>query len=264
MTFLSIRDKIIKKREQKEMQEEMQKKALAFFKKDELSYADMRECVAKGNAEIFHADENAVLLKDAVSDIYMLAGEDEKTLALVLQNLTAETIKKKSGLIVAHGEKAKTFVESRYQIKAMTPCFQTVYQSKTPLPVSDRLIFRKAGEKELERIISEYHLESPENLKTLAQRKKINCAFLPENGQEIFVGFIGRHPEGSMGLLLVFPDYRRHGYAVDIESHLVNEILSEGRIPYGHIIEDNEKSMNLQKKLGFSVAEKMVYWLRLE
>ena len=258
MTFFFVRGKIIGGGT------EMKERALRFFAQDELSYADMKECVLKGDAEIFYADENAVLLKDIPSGIYMLAGEDERALCAATEGCSAEKIKEKSGLIVAHGKKAKEFVERLYKIKAFTPCFQTVYTKSERLPVSDRLIFKKAGEKELERIISEYKLESPQNLKKLVKEKKINCAFLQENGAETLVGFIGRHPEGSMGLLLVFPDYRRHGYAMDIESHLVNEILEEGRLPYGHIIEDNEKSMNLQLKLGFTAADKMVYWLRLE
>lgn len=76
-----------------------------------------------------------------------------------------------------------------------------------------------------------------------------------------FVGFIGRHPEGSMGLLQVFPEYRRQGYGEELESFMINRFLEEGRVPYAHIIVDNEKSMNLQKKLGYEVADKKIYWL---
>ena len=67
-----------------------------------------------------------------------------------------------------------------------------------------------------------------------------------------------------MGLLLIFPEYRRRGYAEELEGYMTNVILSEGRVPYAHIIEDNYKSVNLQKKLGFSVADEKVYWLRLK
>lgn len=42
---------------------------------------------------------------------------------------------------------------------------------------------------------------------------------------------------------------------------MINRFLEEGRVPYAHIIVDNEKSMNLQKKLGYEVADKKIYWL---
>ena len=75
------------------------------------------------------------------------------------------------------------------------------------------------------------------------------------------MGFIGRHPEGSMGLLLVLPEYRRRGYGAELESFMIEKILGEGRIPYAHIIEDNFNSLSLQRKLGCEAAEEKVYWL---
>ena len=75
------------------------------------------------------------------------------------------------------------------------------------------------------------------------------------------IGYIGQHPEGSMGLLLIFPQYRRHGYAEELESFQINAILAEGRTPYAHIIEDNFKSFSLQQKLGAIVASGKVVWM---
>ncbi len=74
------------------------------------------------------------------------------------------------------------------------------------------------------------------------------------------VGFTGRHAEGSMGMLEVVPEHRRKGYGEILERFMIRKVLSEGRIPYCHIIKGNDKSMNLQRKLGLEEAEEPVYW----
>ena len=65
-----------------------------------------------------------------------------------------------------------------------------------------------------------------------------------------------------MGMLHVFPEYRRKGYAEALESLLANKYIEQGRIPYGHVVVGNDASMALQKKLGFQVADEKIYWLK--
>ena len=45
------------------------------------------------------------------------------------------------------------------------------------------------------------------------------------------VGFIGEHPEGSIGILEVLPEFRRHGYAYDLESFMIDRHFNQGKIP---------------------------------
>ena len=74
-------------------------------------------------------------------------------------------------------------------------------------------------------------------------------------------GFIGFHGEGSMGLLTVLPEYRRKGIGIALEAKNLNRRLSEGRIPFGHVVVGNEKSEGLQKKIGMEFSEKIVTWI---
>jgi GNAT superfamily N-acetyltransferase len=152
-------------------------------------------------------------------------------------------------------------VRSVYPVLREVPCFQVVYETDERLPDGEDLIYRRADKADLAVIIENYDRESPENLKKLQEDGKIISAFQKSDGA--FVGFIGRHPEGSMGLLLIFPEYRRHGFAYHLEGRLINEILDEGRLPYAHIVEDNDKSLALQKKLGFSIADEKITWQKI-
>lgn len=233
----------------------MEEKAFSFFEKDPHAYADMKECVVRGRAEIVYAGEDGVLLIDKPSAICSFAANTKEAGERILKGFTPPNTARK--FIVAHGDEAVAAVKSTFLVEGGTPCYQVVYEGGE-LPIDTTLTFKKADREEA-RIIEEYDRESPENLRMLVKAGQIWCAY---EGEE-FVGFIGRHPEGSMGLLLIFPPYRRKGYAYALEAKQINEILKEGRVPYAHIITDNDKSFALQQKLGFSVAEKLVTWMKI-
>ncbi|MBQ8885501.1 MAG: GNAT family N-acetyltransferase [Clostridia bacterium] len=242
----------------------MLQQAKVYFEKNKRLFIDMQECVDKGNAELLYAGADGVLLFDKPSRIMMFAADNKASALAILGRFPLRSIGEKHPFIVAHGEETRLAVEESFGIERQTACYQVVYEKSEPIALKGALNFKKAGKEELPIIQREYALESPENLERLCAQGKIYCAFLPQEQGGAFVGFIGRHPEGSMGLLLIFPEYRRRGYAEELEGYMTNVILSEGRVPYAHIIEDNYKSVNLQKKLGFSVADEKVYWLRLK
>ncbi|MGN1204663.1 MAG: GNAT family N-acetyltransferase, partial [Lachnospiraceae bacterium] len=73
-------------------------------------------------------------------------------------------------------------------------------------------------------------------------------------------GFCGEHAEGSMGMLFIFPQYRKMGYASQIESFLINATIQKGYTPYCQIFSDNEASIMLQKKLCLYPAKGNIRW----
>ena len=77
----------------------------------------------------------------------------------------------------------------------------------------------------------------------------------------ILAGFIGTHHEGSMGMLEIFPEYRRLGLGYALESALIRRLMEQGAIPYCQVYEGNEASLRLQRKLGLTFSDEFVYWL---
>ncbi len=73
-------------------------------------------------------------------------------------------------------------------------------------------------------------------------------------------GFIGRHGEGSMGMLTVLEKFRRRGYGEKLERAMINKVLSEGRMPFCDVYTDNLPSLKLQDKLGMTAAEGFTVW----
>ena len=77
----------------------------------------------------------------------------------------------------------------------------------------------------------------------------------------LLAGFIGEHLEGSMGLLYVFPEFRRKGIATALEKYYIARTMEKGFVPFGQVEKDNKESLLLQKKLNMTQSEKLTIWM---
>ena len=59
------------------------------------------------------------------------------------------------------------------------------------------------------------------------------------------------HKDNSLGPMFTKSEYRKEGYAIDITLSLVDEILSQGKIPYLQVVKGNYASEKLAEKCGF-------------
>lgn len=271
-----------------------------FVAKNPDLYVGVEDVVFHGSARCIYAGEDGVLLQDQSgiykNGTYIFAAENQDAARKILTICPQEHNNIQSGTIFCHGLKIADVLRDFFSFDRATICYQTVYKPASPFPLKGTLRFEKAADAHVPAILSTYDKESPAALKKLVEKGNIYCAFaaadkkgdaeksfdiparasavfaaetknsaenIAEKSQkkEIFVGYIGQHPEGSMGLLYIFPEYRRHGYAEELERFQINEIVSQGRTPYAHIIEDNEKSLALQKKLGAIFADDKIVWL---
>ena len=69
------------------------------------------------------------------------------------------------------------------------------------------------------------------------------------------------HDDGAIGFLNVLEEYRRKGYGTDVTVAMVKKMLELGKVPFVHIEEENEKSMNLALKTGFR-KDRRVHWIK--
>ncbi len=69
--------------------------------------------------------------------------------------------------------------------------------------------------------------------------------------------------DGAMGFLHVLHEIRRKGYGYQVTLALINEIRQAGKLPFACIVQDNVKSINLVKKLGFK-EDKKKHWFGLK
>ena len=225
----------------------MKEKALEFLNKDYLLNVDMIECIRRDICRILYASDKAVLIVADSGWVHMLSCEDRE--------LGLELIKThQPPWVVLHQMDMREAVAGLgYRIG--DECWQSAYTKTTPMEETLADI-RRLDRRFLKRIADNYELADEGEIAALLDAGVIYGAFA---GGEL-AGFIGRHEEGSVGLLFVFPEFRRMGIAEALERNYVNRELSEGNVAYGQIVVGNTPSRQLQEKLGMDFSDKFICW----
>ena len=225
----------------------MKEKALEFLNKDYLLNVDMIECIRRDICRILYASDKAVLIVADSGWVHMLSCEDRE--------LGLELIKThQPPWVVLHQMDMREAVAGLgYRIG--DECWQSAYTKTTPMEETLADI-RRLDRRFLKRIADNYELADEEEIDALLDAGVIYGAFA---GGEL-AGFIGKHEEGSVGLLFVFPEFRRMGIAEALERNYVNRELAEGNVAYGQIFVGNTPSRQLQEKLGMDFSDKFICW----
>lgn len=229
----------------------MKDKAINYLSKNPLLHTDMLEAIRRNSADLIYAEEDGVLIREQYSDAYMISVIDVE-LGCNLINTISE-----SNLFVAHQKNMVELISTKFNLKGMIECFQVVYVRKNLLEVSDEIYIRALKLEHLDVILEHYKKLSYAEVKELLEQGAMFGGY--KDG--VLIGFIGNHLEGSIGLLEVFPDFRKRGYGTILESYMVNRMLQKGQVPFAQIEVNNKASLELQKKLGFCVSEDRVFWL---
>ena len=225
----------------------MKEKALEFLNKDYLLNVDIIECIRRDICRILYASDKAVLIVADSGWVHMLSCEDRE--------LGLELIKThQPPWVVLHQMDMREAVAGLgYRIG--DECWQSAYTKTTPMEETLADI-RRLDRRFLKRIADNYELADEEGIAALLDAGVIYGAFA---GGEL-AGFIGKHEEGSVGLLFVFPEFRRMGIAEALERNYVNRELAEGNVAYGQIFVGNTPSRQLQEKLGMDFSDKFICW----
>lgn len=160
------------------------------------------------------------------------------------------------------------YFENEWKNKAFlwsSVCRQFVFDSVLPFEKSETkgIRYSELSEQDFEKAHGIYTLGGAIPLEEFSFDIKTGFSVAAYDENDELAGFIGTHGDGSMGMLEVLPPFRRHHIGEELEKRLISKILSAGKTPFCHIIEGNEKSMNLQKKLGGTLCENKVAFLEL-
>lgn len=137
-------------------------------------------------------------------------------------------------------------------------CHLAVYEGRDPLPLDGRLRLEPLGAADFEVVRAHYDLLDEADLRRHLTEGTVLGGY---DAAGELVGFIGEHDEGSMGMLEVFPAYRRRGYGAELERAKMNELLAAGRVPYAQVEVTNTASLALQRKLGLTVLPGVQRWI---
>ncbi len=223
---------------------------------DELANIDVLEASRMPNVQTLAENEYGVLLM--YDDLYFLACKPEHAEAffpLIGEGL-AET---KARLVVLRGAKSRALLERQLGFQTQMECYNAVYLSNKPVKYTlpEGAEIRKLDQSYAGFIHSNYHMV--DDIGYIRDRIEADMFGVFLRGE--IAGFVGTHEERSMGLLEILPEYRRLGLAYALEAHLINHLLSQGRVPFCQVAIVNDASIRLQQKLGLVISGQVVYWL---
>lgn len=231
----------------------MQLEAQKYLEKDRLLHMDMLEPLRLKEAQVKYAGGDGVLIYHIPGGIYMLSAASEES-AKRISSLVDFT-----PLMVLHQPYLKEELMRRLSLNHTMPCHQAAWMKEEPVPALDECIdIRPLSMAELPSVIQHYTNIPDEQY----IRERLQAGMLGIYVEGKLAGFIGTHPEGSIGLLEVFPAYRRQGLAYQLETAMMLHQQSLGRIPYAQIKEGNDASVALHRKLGMEITqEASICWL---
>ena len=225
-----------------------------YLEEDFAYHADMLDALLTEETETIYSEDDGVMVKMGKWGPYAISAKTEEAMEKM-----AKLISEKRYMAVVRPFK---FLPKLFEIKGkpveVMPCYQAAYKGKEPVPEYEvpGIEIKPLTEENLSFVCKNYD-DDEDYIKSRIDYGMLGA--FDENGN--CAGFIGFHGEGSMGLLKVLPEYQRRGIGIALEAKNLNRRLSEGRIPFGHVVVGNEKSKGLQKKIGMEFSEKIVTWI---
>ena len=217
-----------------------------------IDYLGIDRIVKRGSAEFIERNERFVFVRDTVSGVFFLCGKvrDDDF------SLVDGYIDKERDALMVDSEELFKKVFARYGFEDKLECYQVAYYGDAP-KLDAKIDVRAAEKSDIPLIVENYHLVGEDEIAKIVGRRALFLGFL--DGEP--VGFVGEHLEGSMGLLYVLPEFRRRGFGEALEKFCIAKTIENGFVPFGQVEKDNFASLALQRKLGFTVSGKRIFWM---
>ena len=224
---------------------ERRARAVELLEKEPLAAFPLLEPARRGLGEVEFAQPGAVFLRLDTSNQIVWASDRKLGRRVINAFAVPEWV-------CALGEGVDKDARRLLGLKHSQSCHLAVYEKGEPIAIDDGFVMRVLGPEFRTAFLEHYshpeYLDEGEVDGLLASGKVIGGF---EDGR--LCGFVAEHPEGAIGMLEVFPPYRRHGWARALESAKINQHLSLGYVPWCEVWPDNEASLSLQKSLGLTV-----------
>ena len=224
---------------------------LKYLYRDYLLNVSIIDPIERGTAEVLYAGKDCAMVKDRNSDVIMLQTEN-----ICLAERLLDTLSKDTTHIVAHNISLAELIESKLGYRRRVPCNQAVYGGQ-PFAFDKGGLEIRLMQADDARETSDMYFDCVDEASEHIRLKLVYGGYI--DGK--LAAMIGRHYQGSMGMLVVKEEYRRRGLGGIMEKFLINSLLEKGLTPYCQVIEDNTASLSLQRKLGLDISENMLYWM---
>jgi len=217
-----------------------------FILENPLQYCGLTEPLRLGRGQLLSVCETGALVFDPDARLHLLAARNMETAQGLLPHARDAVF-----LMICDGEFAP--IAKDLPFRHGMDCLQAVYGKSVPPETDGRLRIAVPNDGQMETVIRNYRMDTPEELRRRRDRGELFFA-VDEDGRD--VGFVGLHPEGCFGILKVLENMRGQGYGAALEAHIIRFCMDTGRVPYCQVDVNNAVSLNLQKKMGLEFSSR--------
>lgn len=220
-----------------------------YLNRDYLLNVDIIESLRRGDSEVLRAENDGVLVREKEGYLYFLSCDTVEAAKRLTDGYDIH-------LCVLHGCEHIDEIAPILGLNHGRECFQVAYTKSEPADEGNADI----------RVLTPDYAEFAAGVYGHGDADEMAQQMAEGTVWGIFVdnkiaGFMGRHGEGSMGMLEILPEYRRRGLALMLEAGYINAVRALGEIPYGQVYTDNIASLELQKKLGLDASKGHICWM---
>ena len=210
----------------------------------QVDWVPLQQVLARGLGRLAHASDDCIYVDGIAGTDGCLWTSDPEYAAQVLASHPRPAMLEVTGTEAAHAAK-QAFLGCEGPFEHLV----CAYLEPQAPQVSGEFTVRPLTPDFAHTVLS--HYSHPEFFDEEEVRRRLAAGIIDGGfvGDEL-VGFIGLHGEGSMGMLEVFPPYRRRGFARQLEAAKIASELELGHIPWGQVFPENSASIQLQRSLG--------------
>lgn len=152
-------------------------------------------------------------------------------------------------------ENVKEHLLSRFTPTYVNACHLYVWDGTTPPHVCtgdlrkiDSAIAQKISD-------GTFYHASPESIVEAVENRPSSSLYV--DGKPVCWCLL--HEDNSLGMLYTLPQHRHKGYALEVMTHLVNQVIADGKTPFCYIVEGNVASENLALKYSLKKVCPSIY-----
>lgn len=217
-----------------------------YLNKDPVSFVHVIDLLDRNHTILYESNNGFIIRDDDVGFIYM-SFNDENV-------MKEELSKKRYEHYISYNKEVVDFYGDNNKIIKL---YQFVYPIDKMFDIEGYDV--RVLSKDYANYIDSFYKAIGPGETSVDALSKGNVLGLFDNGE--LAGIVGRHPEGCIGMLRVFEKYRGKGYGTILEKAMINKLLKEKQRLFSEVVDGNDTSMHLQKKLGGIQGEKSLYWL---
>ncbi len=226
------------------------KEIIQQFGQDEEFFVCAKYALENGAKKIYAEKDGLLLYFGGVYNIFGTSGDGlNKALSLVDD----------AKCFVCSTKQECDAVMQKFSFTKSKPCYQIWYKKPFGVQIPENTCVKvlEPTDENVDFVTNTYTLGfSREAVKALMTDFEFYATYT--DGK--ISGYIGRHDEGSIGVLEIMPEFRRRGLGAFLVDYSVRKVIESGKIAYCHIVQDNKNSLNMHIKMNFLPCDKLVWW----